>query len=260
MLHGMKSETSLRLQAWARFFRIVNLPTVPGDVLAGAAAVCAFSDLTPSAEVFACVASMAVASCFFYLSGLADNDIVGAGTDTGRPIPDGEISLRSARVARAACLLAGFASLAAIGRAALFSLPAVFALIAAIAAYNRTKRPLLMGLCRGLDVLAGAQAATGLSLFRFVRTPGAGLAVAAAVVVWTAYVAAVAKYSEGEELDPRRKRMVGFLVGCIVYLQLAFLVVFTLVDPRLKPLLVAGALLLVALRLSKRLFRNVSAS
>ena len=70
-------------------------------------------------------------------------------------------------------------------------------------------------------------------------------------------------YSEGEENDPVKKRRVGLLVGGIVYLQLTALIVLTLEFPQvaaMRPLLVAGAVLLVLLRLFKKVFPEVSAS
>ena len=74
-------------------------------------------------------------------------------------------------------------------------------------------------------------------------------------LVWTLYIGFVTKYSEGEELDVDRKRRVGFLIGGIVYLQLLALLWF-----RVTPLLVAGAFLLVFLRLMRRFLPKVSAS
>ena len=78
--------------------------------------------------------------------------------------------------------------------------------------------------------------------------------------MWMVYIAAVTKYSEGEERDPFRKATVGMLVGALVYLQLGALVVFTLMVPQLRWLLVAGAVLLVALRIAKLSMPKVSAS
>ena len=236
--------------AWLRFFRVVNLPTVPGDALVGAAAVLwgglgQFSG-TPSI-VAACAAGV-----FFYLFGLADNDIAGAKTDVGRPIPDGAISLRAARVARGLCLFAALVAGAAANLPPAWWVSA-FALAVAVVAYNRTKLCLLMGLCRGLNVWCGGVAVAQRG---FSGVPLAGrIALACAAAAWTLYIAGVTKYSEGEEMDATKKRRVGFLVGAVVYLQLTALLVFGV-----RPLLIAGAVLLVALRLMKRLLPRVSAS
>ena len=83
-----------------------------------------------------------------------------------------------------------------------------------------------------------------------------------AAMVWLLYIAAVTKYSEGEELDPVRRRRVGFLIGAIVYLQLIALFVFHCLVPTVatRNLLLAGAGMLIALRLVKRSLPKVSAS
>ena len=53
------------LKAWLRFFRVVNLPTVPGDVLVGAAALLA-NGLQKSAGSVT-IAAACVASVFLYM-------------------------------------------------------------------------------------------------------------------------------------------------------------------------------------------------
>ena len=231
---------------------MVNLPTVPGDVLAGAAAaICAaaragaIDDGRIDAAIRAAFLA-SLASAFFYLFGLADNDIVGAKTDRDRPIPDGEISLAAARIARGLCLLAALV-VGAVG-----DLPpewwiVALALVLTAVVYNRTKFFFFMGLCRGLDVCCGAALVYG--------TCGPSLEALAVAVVWTLAVAAVTKYSEGEETDPAKKRFVGMLVGAIIYLQLAVLLTF-----QVRPFLLAGAGLLVLLRLLKSRLPEVSAS
>lgn len=238
------------MKAWLRFFRVVNLPTVPGDVLVGAAAVIA-NGLQKSAGSVA-IAAACIAGVFLYMFGLADNDIVGAKTDTGRPIPDGQISIRAARIARGFCLFGALIS------GAIANLPpawwiTAFVLAVAVVIYNRTKWCFLMGLCRGLNVWCGGVA---VALCNFRGIPGEGrLALFCAAMIWALYIAAATKYSEGEEMDAAKKRRVGFLIGAIVYLQLIALLVF-----RVDPLLLTGAALLVVLRLMKRFLPEVSAS
>ena len=238
------------LKPWFKFFRAVNLPTVPGDVLVGAAAVCASIASgwkSASPLVAACVAGV-----LLYMFGLADNDIVGAKADKGRPIPDGEISMRAARIARGFCIFGALI----VGAAA--NLPpawwiAAFALAVAVVIYNRTKWCLLMGLCRGLNVWCGGVA---VALCNFRGIPGEGrFMLFCATAVWTLYIAAVTRYSEGEEMDAAKKRRVGFLIGAIVYLQLIALLVVPV-----RSFLVAGAVLLIVLRLMKRFLSEVSAS
>ena len=242
-------------RAWLRFFRVVNLPTVPGDVLVGAAAVlCGGHFLTSCQETASPLALVAAcaAGVLIYMFGLADNDIVGAATDADRPIPEGCISFRAARIARGLCLFGAMIA------GAVANLPpawwiAAFALAVTVVVYNRTKWCFAMGLCRGLNVACGG------AVFCVSLTSGQETAflvlLSACIALWTLYIAVVTKYSEGEDLDPEKKRRVGFLIGAIVYLQLIALIVLYV-----RPLLIAGAVLLVVLRLMKRLLPEVSAS
>ena len=238
------------IKPWLKFFRVVNLPTVPGDVLVGAAAsgwIQSCASLTSDWEVASPLVAACVVGVFLYLFGLADNDIVGAPTDRGRPISEGAISLGAARIARGLCL---FAALVA-GAAA--NLPpawwiAAFSLAVTVVVYNRTKWCVAMGLCRGLNVLCGGAAVLKSGL-------ESAFPLWVCVAVWTLYIAAVTKYSECEEMDDEKKRRVGFLIGAIIYLQLIALLVFPV-----KPLLIVGAVLLIVLRLMKRFLPEVSAS
>ncbi len=240
-----------KLQGWLKLFRVVNLPTVPGDVLVGAASAVAFGLCAPALPSGWLVGA-SVASVFIYLFGLVDNDLVGATTDQGRPIPEGLVSLTAARLARglAIALVAAAGLLADLPPAWWF---VASSLLASCVIYNRTKNFLLMGLCRGLNVAAGLAAVGALSL---------GWFAVAAPAVWTAYIAGVTKLSEGEEGDPLRKALVGQLIGALVYLQLLALLAFYLVRPvpATRDLLLVGAVLLVVLRLMRRLFPKVSAS
>lgn len=242
-----------RVLAWLRLFRVVNLPTVPGDVLVGAASVlCWGADAAISSRYAQVIAAASLASVFLYMFGLVDNDIVGAKGDRGRPIPDGEISIGAARIARGLCLFAALI----VGAAANLQSDwwiASFLLAMSVVVYNRTKLSLFMGLCRGLNVLSGAVV---------VGMCGVELAALALVapLVWTLYITVVTWYSTGEENDPDKKRRVGLLVGGIVYLQLAVLIYLTMKGASVMPLLVTGAVLLVLLRLMRRVLPRVSAS
>lgn len=244
------------IRPWLKFFRIVNLPTVPGDVLVGVAAVIAAGGRLLESFGPRPLAAAVGASCALYLFGMADNDLVGANTDRNRPIPDGEISRSAAVFARGLCILA------AIGFGLWGGLPSAwwtdaFVLACLVVCYNRTKISVFMGLCRGMNVLLGASVCC---------VPGVHLptilAVAGAVTLWTVYIGLLTRYSSGEESDPAKKRFVGFLIGALVYLQLLVLLVCYVVKPSVptRNLLVAGALTLVLLRILKRAFPKVSAS
>lgn len=244
-------DVKCRLLPWLKLFRVVNLPTVPGDVLVGAATAtgCAASLSESLPQVWWAVG----ASVLIYMFGLAHNDILGAKKDRDRPIPDGDISTDAAWVAAVACLVVAFGCAYAGGLFAggwKVGWPSIaITLVATVALYNRMKYWWLMGLCRALNVLLGAAAVGGL-----------GLRAASVGVLWWLYISVVTIYSSGEESDPAKRRRVGLLVGGIVYLQLAALIAIVLKDARSMPLLVAGATLLVALRVFKQVFPSVSAS
>ena len=247
------------IKPWLRFFRVVNLPTVPGDIWVGA--VAAWFGANIICDYGTPLFNATIAGVLIYMFGLADNDIVGARTDEGRPIPDGQISLGAARIARAVCLLAAIAVGLAPDPLALRPLPwawwpTAFALLCAIVVYNRTKNWVLMGLCRGLNVACGGavafQSCASLTSGQEPVSPFLWLGVCAAV--WTIYIAAVTKYSEGEEMDAAKKRRVGFLVGAILYLQIIALLLFQ------SGIVVLLAVALVMMRLMKRFLPGVSAS
>ena len=98
---------SLRNNPWLRLFRVPNLPTVPGDALAGAAFMMPAGGAT-LVQAFAA----AVGVLFVYMFGLADNDIIDAPLDAenapDRPIPRGEISPLTANVVMCVCLCAAW--------------------------------------------------------------------------------------------------------------------------------------------------------
>ena len=181
----------VKIKPWLQFFRLPNLPTAPGDALAGAAFFLA-ADGSGLAQAVAAGA----AALGFYMFGLADNDIVGVAADgPERPLARGDISLRASRAARALCLAGAFAAGACV-RLPLAWWGAGMALAGAILAYNRSKSKWLMGLCRGLNVACGA-----LAVWRpACEWPSLGK-LACLAVGWTLYIAAVTKLSEGEERD-----------------------------------------------------------
>lgn len=247
---------------WLRFFRIVNLPTVPGDVLVGASVVTAVSSACgarpPSA---AALGAACLVSVLMYMFGLAQNDILGAKTDVGRPIPEGLISLGQAKTACALCwVFAGLISSYPWGRMPLYAWAYLSVMTGLVSAYNVTKRPLLMGLCRGVNLMLGAAVALSALEGAVLSRP---LWVATGLgVLWTAYIAAVTKYSEGEEADAAKKRCVGLLIGALVYLQLIVLIVAYLHAPGVltRGALLGGAAMLIVLRFLKRILPEVSAS
>ncbi|MBQ1020897.1 UbiA family prenyltransferase [Micromonospora sp. D93] len=128
--------------------------SVPGDVIAGAAAAGALSPRTPA---------LAGASVLLYWAGMAANDWADRRLDAEerpeRPIPSGRVSPAAAVGLAAGLTAAGVGLAAAVGgrRAAALAVP----LAATIWGYdllakNTAAGPAVMAACRGLDVLLGA--------------------------------------------------------------------------------------------------------
>src|SRR5690606_14394198 len=148
-----------RLGAWAELLRLPALFTVPGDALAGAAAVGA----RPGVRTLLAVGS----SVCLYEAGMALNDWADREEDARerphRPIPSGRIRPAAALTAAGALTGAGLALAAGAGRPAL----AVAAPLAAtVWAYDLTLKhtpagPAAMAAARGLDLVLGAAAAGG---------------------------------------------------------------------------------------------------
>ncbi|MGC4772326.1 SCO3242 family prenyltransferase [Micromonospora sp. DT44] len=128
--------------------------SVPGDVVAGAAAAGALSPRTPA---------LAGASVLLYWAGMAANDWSDRRLDAverpERPIPSGRVTPTAALGIAAGLTAAGVGLAAAVGgrRAAALAVP----LAASIWGYdllakNTAAGPAVMAACRGLDVLLGA--------------------------------------------------------------------------------------------------------
>ncbi|MBG6099967.1 SCO3242 family prenyltransferase [Micromonospora vinacea] len=128
--------------------------SVPGDVIAGAAAAGALSPRTPG---------LAGASVLLYWAGMAANDWADRRLDAEerpeRPIPSGRVTPAAAVGLAAGLTAAGVGLAAAVGgrRAAALAVP----LAATIWGYdllakNTAAGPAVMAACRGLDVLLGA--------------------------------------------------------------------------------------------------------
>lgn len=128
--------------------------SVPGDVIAGAAAAGTLSPRTPA---------LAGASVLLYWAGMAANDWADRRLDAEerpeRPIPSGRVTPAAAVGLAAGLTAAGVGLAAAVGgrRAAALAVP----LAATIWGYdllakNTAAGPAVMAACRGLDVLLGA--------------------------------------------------------------------------------------------------------
>ena len=142
-----------QIRPWLRLVRLPNTLTAAADVLAGAAV--AGAGLGSARVVIA-----ACGSALIYAGAIALNDWVDRAVDRDthpdRPLPTGAVQPRAALVLSIALLAAGTASGLAFGLAH-FGITAGLALAAV--AYDlvssRAVGPVLMGTCRGLNVLRG---------------------------------------------------------------------------------------------------------
>ncbi|MES4902930.1 MULTISPECIES: SCO3242 family prenyltransferase [unclassified Streptomyces] len=148
-----------RPRAWAELLRLPALFTVPGDGLAGAAAVAARPDRRTALAV-GC-------SLCLYEAGMALNDWADRAEDAverpHRPLPSGRVRPAAALAAACALTAAGLALAARAGRPALaVAVPLAATVWSYDLALKRTPAgPGAMAAARGLDLLLGAAATAG---------------------------------------------------------------------------------------------------
>ncbi|MCW8384552.1 SCO3242 family prenyltransferase [Streptomyces justiciae] len=148
-----------RARAWAELLRLPALFTVPGDVLAGAAAASARAN---SRTLLAIGSSLCL-----YEAGMALNDWADRTEDAAerphRPIPSGRIRPAEALTAACALTAAGLTLAARAGRPALTVAAPLAATVWAydLALKHTPAGPVAMAAARGLDLLLGAAATTG---------------------------------------------------------------------------------------------------
>lgn len=148
-----------RTLAWAELLRLPALFTVPGDVLAGAAATA----VRPDSRTLWAIGS----SLCLYEAGMALNDWADRAEDAverpHRPLPSGRIRPAAALTAACALTTAGLVLAARAGRPALTVATPLAATVWAydLALKHTAAGPSAMAAARGLDLLLGAAATTG---------------------------------------------------------------------------------------------------
>ncbi|WP_326719618.1 MULTISPECIES: UbiA family prenyltransferase [unclassified Streptomyces] len=151
---GVEAGSKAKAKAWAELLRLPALFTVPGDALAGAAAVGA----RPNSRTLLAIGS----SLCLYEAGMALNDWADRAEDAvdrpHRPLPSGRIHPAAALAAAGALTAAGLALAARAGGP---SLAVAAPLAATVWAYDLVLKrtpagPAAMATARGLDVLLGA--------------------------------------------------------------------------------------------------------
>jgi len=153
----------MRLKPYLQLVRLPNLFTAAADPLAGwLLARGSFEE--PLRWLPLCGASVAI-----YAGGVALNDYFDYEVDLaerpGRPLPSGQVTRRSAAWLGGGLLAAGIALAALSGSGA--SLGVALALVGCVLAYDASLKatplgPVLMGACRGLNLLLGMSQTAGL--------------------------------------------------------------------------------------------------
>jgi hypothetical protein len=208
-----------------------NLPTAAADILAGGAIVGAFSQnriLLPYDLIL-----LVVASILLYAGGVVLNDVFDLKIDTlerpERPIPKGVVSLRTAAVLGGSLLLLGvilsFICNKEAGLVALV-LTSTILLYDALAKHHSFFGPLVMGGCRGLNLLLG------MSLFGLPEGPNWYF-----ILLPIIYIAAVTLISRGEVHGNNKRNIMlsGFLY--LVVASAIFIIMFRDVNSFFKVIL-----------------------
>jgi 4-hydroxybenzoate polyprenyltransferase len=157
------------LLAWVRLLRLPNHATAVADVLAGYLIVSQTRAIDwPAPALWWAI----LASLGFYAAGMVLNDVFDLALDReerpGRPLPSGQIGVRTAAAAGNILMAVGSVAACATAFAAQSPWPALVGalLTAAVWNYNRHAKatsmgPLVMGSCRSLNWLLGMAAAGG---------------------------------------------------------------------------------------------------
>jgi 4-hydroxybenzoate polyprenyltransferase len=190
------------ITAWLRLLRIPNVFTAFADIFAG------FFLVSSAPFDWGVFALLLAASGSLYCAGMVLNDVFDMQRDLqerpGRPLPSGAISPRSAAMGGMALLLAGW------GFAALVTPQAqhlATAIAVAVLLYDGVLKatpiaPLLMGVCRGLNLLLG-MAAAGMA-YETWNDPRIGLAVAMCL-----YITGVTWFARREATQSARGSLAG---------------------------------------------------
>jgi 4-hydroxybenzoate polyprenyltransferase len=202
--------------AWLQLVRVPNLFTVPGDVIAGWLLVNG-----AGAKFDAHVAALVASSVLFYAGGLILNDVSDYETDLkerpNRPLPSGRIGKNAALWVMIVCF-AGALALARFASVHVFQCGLI--LTALIVLYNQQAKkhpvggPVVMGLCRGFNLLLGACLAPT-TIF-----PKAAWICAAIETLYIFRVTSLARReTEGGKITPKT---IGALISLLLPIQAAF--------------------------------------
>ena len=209
-----------KFKSWLQLVRIPNIFTVPGDILAGHAAVTAFTDFSLFTFLMLCLAS-----ALLYCGGLVLNDCFDYEEDLRerpkRPLPSGAISLQEAY---AGWLVMTAGSLLICRILSPVSFKIALTIVILVILYNGPARKfpklafIVMGLCRGFNILLGASTAW--------NSENMALNISPIFITETLYILAVTyiAYNETRKLPkqvwckmPFFVSVAGIVLGVIIY-------------------------------------------
>ena len=232
--HYMTDSKRTPIQAWLQLVRVPNLFTVPGDPIAGfMLAICSGSTPTLSL-LFPCVCT----SLLLYAGGLISNDIFDIKCDLeerpDRPLPSGQIKMRSAVIATVILNALGIASAACINTTALVTaviLAGLILLYNAVTKHVPVTGAITMGLCRGVSFMLGVTAAGGSVLL---------LPAIAVFVGISLYIAAVTVVASHEtKKQPVRGRRLPWAILVLMFGALYYSLLRAGIDPNPTALVVS---------------------
>ncbi len=215
-----------RILPWLRLCRFPAVFTALADIVLGWILV---NGVIAGRNAMPMLACLLLSSAGLYLSGMVFNDVFDREQDKkerpGRPIPSGQIRLRSAAILGTVLMLIGLAAAAFVGRG---SIEVAVLLAACILCYDGgLKRtpigPVMMGSCRFFNVLLGASAGLS-SIVSVLRPPQLWVAGGMGI-----YVAGITWFARTEAKESNVRQLGGAML--IVNLGLATLFAWTLIAP-----------------------------
>lgn len=209
------------MKAWLQLIRPSNVLTAISDILAGVSLACLFTqEVLPEVQTLICIS---LSSMLLYMGGIIYNDVFDSKLDKierpERPIPSGRITIVSASILGAIAFIAGCFLAYTINLAVFY---VALAIVLMCIVYNGWAKhyfilgPIIMGCCRGLNLLLGGAVLGFLSSLWYIA------------IVPIIYIAAVTNVSRGEVYGNNKKALlVSFGLYTIVVFTLLY---FTFLD------------------------------
>ncbi len=201
----------MRVKAWLELVRVPNLPTVPGDPLAGFALASLGAGRVDWVRALPAVG----ASLLLYMAGMIWNDCADLAEDRRdrpqRPLASGRIRRRDAMVVAGLMAVAG---VALAGLSGWGSMAMALLLLLLVLAYDFVSRRIRllgfinMGACRGVSLLLGASALGVPSLYPISAAVGVSL-----------YIACVTRLACDEVNGQSHGVSIGLLIRLLLVIQ-----------------------------------------